>query len=129
MSAPALIYDSGALLAADRADVRLWALHTRALARGVRAVVPTTALAQAVRSPSTQAALARLLQGCDSADLDRADATAVGELLAAADRADVVDAHVVVVALARNAAVVTSDHDDLSHLAAAAGRRLDLVPA
>jgi rRNA-processing protein FCF1 len=124
-----LVYDTGALLAADQADVRLWALHRRAVERGARPVVPTTVLAQAVRSPGTQATLARLLQGCDTADLDRADATAAGKLLAAADRADVVDAHVVVVALARAAAVVTSDRDDLSHLAAAAGsRRLDLIP-
>ncbi len=39
-----LVYDSGALIAADRDDRRMWALHSRALLRGVRPIVPAVAL-------------------------------------------------------------------------------------
>lgn len=45
----------------------------------------------------------------------------VGRLLAASRTSDVIDAHVVVVASARGAVVVTSDRGGIEHLLASAG--------
>lgn len=35
-----ILYDTGALIAADRESRRMWAIHARALQRGVRPIVP-----------------------------------------------------------------------------------------
>lgn len=58
-----LVYDSGALIAAERDDRRMWALHTRALQRGVRPVVPAGCVVEAWRG-ARQANVGRLLDGC-----------------------------------------------------------------
>jgi hypothetical protein len=52
--------------------------------------------------------------------LTQALATKVGELLAVAGRADVVDAQVVACCLESSATCVTSDRGDIAHLADAA---------
>lgn len=119
-----LVYDTGALIAADRNDRRMWSLHARALARGVRAVVPAAVLVEAWRGD--QPSLSRLLVGCavDSPTVD--DARRAGALLRHV-AAGPVDAMVVEVAVRERAAVVTSDRSDILQLAAAAHRRLDVV--
>ncbi len=116
------------MLAANRDDPRLWALHRRALERGVSPVVPAGVLAQAWRAGRRQVNLARLLAGCTADDLTWAVARETGSLLDRAGAADVIDAHVVVGSRARGDAVVTGDLDDLTALARAAGRRLNLIP-
>lgn len=120
-----LVYDAGALVAAERRDEAIWVLHTRALARGVAPVVPVVVLAQAWRG-GPQALLSRLLRGCHIVPVSEAAARAAGRACAAAGTSDVVDALVVVLALANDAAVVTSDTGDLGRLAEAIGEPLPL---
>ena len=119
-------YDAGALVAADRNDRRLAALHRRALERGVVPDVPVGVLAQGWRG-GPQAALSRILRSCRVVGLDEAAARRAGTLCAAADTSDIVDATVVDHALRRGDVVVTSDPGDLRRLAAAAGGSIDLV--
>jgi len=117
-----ITYDAGALIAAERGSTELWALHRRMLDRGVRPTVPSLALAQAWRS-GRQARLARLLRGCEVAAFAEREARAAGEALAASGTDDVVDAGVVVSAVARADAIATSDPDDITRIAMALGRR------
>jgi hypothetical protein len=121
-----IVYDAGALIAGERADRAMWALHEAALRRGVAPVVPAAALAEAWCG-GPQVNLARLLAGCAVAALDERVARATGMLCGAAGAADVVDASVVVTARSLNAAIVTGDLDDLRPLLDAAGVSLPIV--
>ena len=123
-----LTYDSGALIAAERGDRRMWLIHARALARGVRPTVPAGALAEVYRS-GRQANLRRLLAGCDIEPLDGVRAQAAGALLGrcAADPG-AVDASVAECALRRGDAVVTANAGHLRALADGAARKLALIP-
>ena len=121
-----LTYDTGALLAAEAARREIWALHRRSLERGHRPVVPVGVLGQAWRG-GPQAALSRLLEGCQIEPLDEKGARAAGVACARSGIADIVDATVVLGALARDDLIVTSDPDDLSRIAEALRRRVRLV--
>jgi predicted nucleic acid-binding protein len=123
-----VVYDAGALVAAERNDRSLWADHRVRLEAGVVPVVPAPVVAQVSRSPR-QAQLRRLLRGCEIVALDEPTAHAVGRLLGRSGTADIVDATVVTLAIATHAQVVTSDRDDISRLANAAVTRLVLIEA
>lgn len=123
-----VVYDAGALVAAERNDRRLWADHRVRLEAGVVPVVPAPVVAQVSRSPR-QAQLRRLLRGCEVLALDEPMAHAVGRLLGRAGTSDVVDATVVTLAITKQAQIVTSDRDDVSQLVDAAGARLVLLEA
>jgi hypothetical protein len=122
-----LTYDTGALLAAEAGERRVWALHRRALDRGQVPSVPAGVLAQAWRG-GPQHVLSLFLTGCAIDVLDENAARIAGALLGRAHSTDVVDATVTVGALARRDAVVTSDPGDVAALAGAVGRSLDLIP-
>ncbi len=111
-------FDAGGLIALDRNDRRVIALLARAAEVGARITIPATALAQAIRHPSRQARLARLVRQptTDVTPLNGPDATSVGVLLAASRTSDIVDAHVVICARRAGQAIVTSDPDDLQRL-------------
>ncbi|MGH3822286.1 MAG: PIN domain-containing protein [Pseudonocardiaceae bacterium] len=109
-----VVYDAGALIAAERNDRALWADHRMRLEQGTVPIVPAAVVAQVSRS-SRQAQLRRLLRGCDVAELDEDTAHRVGRILGQAGTADIVDGSVVAAALARSAAVVTSDRTDIAH--------------
>lgn len=111
----ALLYDTGALAAADRDDRTIWRFHTTVLRMNRRPVVPTPVIAQAWRDPG-QARLGMLLRGSEIRPLDDALARAVGRLCGAAKTKDIVDATVAVLAVNLNATVLTSDPNDISHL-------------
>lgn len=102
----------------DRDDRRVVALLARAAELGARTTIPATALAQAMRNPSKQARLSRLVRQPTTtlAPLDGPDATSVGLLVAASRTADITDAHVVVCARRNDEPSVTSDPDDLARL-------------
>jgi predicted nucleic acid-binding protein len=119
-------YDTGVLIAAERNDRFVWALHRRLLEQGDAPSVPSTVLAQSWRG-GPQAQLSRLLAGCEVRPLTEAHARVAGNLLAQTRTTDVVDASVVVVARERGDQVLTSDPDDLGPLAAALGRPLVTV--
>jgi hypothetical protein len=84
----------------------------------IEMILPSAVLAQVWRDGSGQVLLARALRspGLVEAPLDHQDATQAGELLRDSGTADVVDAHVAVIAARLRAPVITSDPDDLSRL-------------
>ena len=121
-----LTYDAGALLAAQSNQRTLWALHRRMLENGVRPVIPAGVLGQAWRG-GPQAELSRLLKGCRVEDLDEARTRAAGEACGRSRTADVIDATVVVGAIARGDAIVTSDPKDMKRIAAGLNVRVELI--
>jgi predicted nucleic acid-binding protein len=118
-------YDAGALIAAERNSLSMWAFHRRLLERGVRPTLSTAVLGQVWRG-GTQAQLSRLLRGCSIAPLRESEARAAGVALARSRSSDLVDAVVVVTALIRRDLIVTSDPDDLRRIASAVGGRVSL---
>lgn len=120
------LYDTGALIAAERGDRLLWAAHRRILERGIRPTVPSTVLAQAWRG-GPQAQLSRLLAGCDVRQFTEDHARTVGRVLSDTGSSDIVDGSVVVMAQRRAEEVLTSDLDDLGPIATALGRPLVLI--
>ena len=77
-------FDAGGLIALDRNDRRVIALLARAAEIGAKVTIPATALAQAIRQPTRQARLSRLVRqpATRVVALDGPDATRVGVLLA-----------------------------------------------
>ena len=80
MSANGLTYDTGALIAAERDNRLMWALHRAALARGVSPTVPAGVLGEAWRG-GPQHHLSRLLKGCRIEPLAETQARAIGVLI------------------------------------------------
>ena len=120
-------YDTGALVAAERADRLIWAIHTVYLEADVKPVVPAPVLAEAWRGGAGQARLSRLLRGCAIDPMTEVQALRVGALAAKARRRDVVDVTVVEGALRRGDTIVTSDPDDLAAIASAASAHPRIV--
>ena len=119
-------YDSGALIAAERGERRMWARHRALLLHRVVPVVPAPVVAQCWRGTPRQAQLARLLAGCEVEALDDARARATGVLAGRARTSDIVDASVVEGVLRRDHLVISSDVGDLNAIAAAVSRRIDI---
>ena len=119
-------YDTGALVAAERSDRLVWALHRRALERGIRPTVPAGVLGQAWRG-GPQAELSRLLKGCRVEILDELRARTAGAACARVRTIDLIDATVAVGAVARGDLVVTSDDDDIGHLADSLGVPIEIA--
>ena len=88
-------YDSGALIAAERSERRMWARHRALLLRRVVPTVAAPVIAQCWRGIPRQAQLARLLAGCETETLDDTRARATGTLAGRARVADIVDVSVV----------------------------------
>ena len=120
-----ITYDTGALIAAERAERRMWARHRALLALREVPTVPAPVVAQSWRG-GRQALLARLLAGCDVEALDDGQARSVGSLAGRAATTDIVDVCVVEGAIRRHDLVVSSDPDDLQAIAAAVNRRLEI---
>ena len=79
------------------------------------------------RSRRSGPIVARILQACRTDLLDLTRARRVGELLAKSRTADIVDAIVVLGALDRGDAILTSDRDDIERLISASGSRLTVL--
>jgi predicted nucleic acid-binding protein len=116
-------YDTGALIAAERDSKSVWSLHRELLEQEMRPTLPTVVLGQAWRG-GPQARLSRLVSGCRVEPFTEQQARSAGKALAASGASDLIDAAVVVTALARGDLVVTSDPDDLRRIAAAIGHDL-----
>jgi hypothetical protein len=119
-------YDTGALIAADRGERRMWARHRALLLRREVPTVPAPVVAQSWRGSNRQVLLARILSGCEVEALDDTQARSVGALAARAATSDIVDACVVEGALRRRDLVVSSDEGDLQSIATASGSRLEI---
>lgn len=114
-------YDTGALIAAERDDRRMWALHVGYLREDSVPVVPAPVLAEAWRGGPRQASLARLLGGCVVEGLSEDQARRVGALAGVAGHDDIVDVTVVEGAMRRDDAVVTSNRSHIELIASSAG--------
>ena len=118
------VLDTGALLAIERGNRRLWA-RLNAADDPAKIQVPAGAIAQAWRGGPRQAPLARALKTCDEVPLDGLLAREAGALCGQTGTADAIDASVAVTAswAARrdDVAVVTSDRSDIGPLLAALG--------
>lgn len=117
-----LTLDTGALIAAERGDDRVWAYLRGAKAKRVIATIPAPVLAQAWRGGARGARLAMLLGASIVEILDEDRAKAIGELCGETGTSDIVDASVIVSAASRRDTVLTGDPEDLRALAAIAGR-------
>lgn len=113
-----LTLDAGALIAHEREDRRITAGLRRAAATGTPLFVPAGVLGQVWRGGPRQARLAHLLTSrhVHVVSLDLAEARAAGQLCGATGTSDVIDASVVMCAVRRETAIVTSDPDDLRRL-------------
>jgi hypothetical protein len=127
MDAPAtsVVYDAGALLAAEANDRRFRLAHRQMLDEARRIIVPAPVLTQVWRGGARQALLARVLRSCKVEPTTEQVARYGGVLLGKTRTSGAVDAIVVASALPRDALIVTSDPDDLSllWLAAETGKR------
>jgi hypothetical protein len=117
-TATGLTLDAGALIGVDRGSRELAVLLQRARQLGLPLYVPVGAVARSWRNGRLQVRLARLLASADVevVALDDASARAAGQLCGATQTSDVVDASVVLCALDRGTAVITSDPEDLRRL-------------
>ena len=118
-------YDTGALIAGDRSDRRMWALHVGFIAEEVVPTVPAPVVAEAWRGGSRQAGLARMLAGCDIEEMNADRARRVGELAGRAGHDDVVDVAVVEGAARRGDDVIlTSNETHIRRVIEATGMRI-----
>lgn len=117
-------YDTGALVAAERNDREMWALHAGFIAEEVVPTVPAPVLAEAWRGGGRQANLSRLLAACQVEPMSEDQARAVGVLAGKSGHDDVVDLTVVEGAVRRRHAVVTSNDADIWRIAQAARFRV-----
>lgn len=122
---PAIVYDAGALLAAERRNPELLALHDEITAARIRPIVPVVVLAQVWRG-GPQHQISRLLKACDILPDDQATGRAAGVACAASGTADVVGAIVIATAVRHHAPVVTSDPGDLTRIADSIGVKVQL---
>lgn len=120
-------YDTGALIAADRNDRAMWALHAGLLAEEALVTVPAPVVAEAWRGGGRQANLARLLAMCTVEDLSYDQARRVGALAGRAGHDDTLDVAVVEGAMRRTDAIVTSDPTHIGAVLDAAGARLRVL--
>ena len=122
-----IVYDTGALLAAERRNPDFLALHDELTAARIRPIVPVVVLAQAWRG-GPQHQISRVLKACDIVPDDERTGRAAGVACAAAGTTDVVDAVVVATAVRHQAPIVTSDPGDLAYIADAIGVKIRLYP-
>jgi predicted nucleic acid-binding protein len=120
-SRPQLLLDAGALISAEAhpagkviAECRLATLARRP------ALLPAVVFAHVWRASPRQHALSKIRQMCRALPFTTRTADDVGRLLGRSHTSDVVDASVIIAAIEHNAAVLTSDPDDLARLAEAA---------
>ena len=113
-----IVLDAGALIALDRGDKHMIALLQRALAQRRTIRVPAGVVGQAWRDGRAQVTLARFLrtEEVEIVPLDEHLARFCGELCAASNLADVMDASVVIVARERRDPIITSNPNDLRRL-------------
>lgn len=116
-------YDTGALVAAERNDRAMWALHAGFLAEEVVPIVPAPVLAEVWRGGGRQASLSRLLTLCAIEAMSEDQARRVGVLGGNAAHDDIVDVTVVEGAARRRDAIVTSNDTHIRAIAEAAGAR------
>ena len=111
-----VILDAGALIALDRGVATVRGYVLLADRSKVALVTSSAVIAQVWRGGGRQARLARFLSSdlVTEIPLDPEAARRIGVLAAAAGSKDVVDGHVAIIALDRDAIVLTSDPEDIT---------------
>jgi hypothetical protein len=117
-STAGVVLDAGALIALDRGDKRMIALLRQGVTQGLVFRIPVGAVGQAWGNDRVQVTLARFLRSAsvEISPMDEPLARACGELCAATNTQDVIDASVVLLARERREAIITSDPKDLRRL-------------
>ena len=123
----ALVLDAGALVAVDRGDRPMMARLAVARQHGLELRSNAMVVAQVWRDrQGRQASLARLLRAVDVRAISHEDGRQAGVLLGQAGTTDPVDATVVLLSRPGDR-ILTSDPDDLTRLASAAGNSAVIV--
>jgi hypothetical protein len=123
----ALVLDAGALVAVDRGNRPMMARLAVAQQHGLELRSNAMVVAQVWRDrQGRQASLARLLRAVDVRAISHEDGRRAGVLLGQAGTTDPVDATVVLLARPGDR-ILTSDPDDLTSLASAAGNSAVIV--
>jgi hypothetical protein len=123
----ALVLDAGALVAVDRGDRPMMARLAVAQQHDLELRSNAMVVAQVWRDrQGRQASLARLLRAVDVRAISHEDGRQAGVLLGQAGITDPVDATVVLLARPGDR-ILTSDPDDLTRLASAAGNSAVVV--
>jgi predicted nucleic acid-binding protein len=110
-----VILDAGFLISVDRDEELARSMITALQRRRIALHTTDPVVAQVWRNGSRQARLAAFLKTVEVHPLD--DGRAVGLLLARSGKSDVVDAHLVVLAVRLKDSVLTGDDADLNVLA------------
>jgi hypothetical protein len=114
-----VIYDAGALVAADKNQWAFLRRHNELIRDGIKPLLPAPVLSQAWRPGSMHAILHRVLKGCKAIAFTEEAAREVARLCHKAGSTNVVDGFVAYTALRNgNAPVITSDVDDIRALLA-----------
>lgn len=121
-----LVLDSGALVALERNERRMWVRLKAAQLDGDLPVTHAGVLGQVWRGGPRQARLSQALSGIDIRPLDEQLGRKSGQLLGAAGLSDVIDAAVVLLAQDGDE-VITSDPHDLGQLATTSGHHIELT--
>lgn len=119
-----VVLDAGALIAIERGDQAL-RVYTLLAERGLINLTTSAAVvAQVWRGGSRQTRLSRFLNSdlVSEEPLTAATSRRIGVLSAATGAKDVVDGHVALLALERDALVLTSDAGDIARWGVAEGR-------
>ena len=114
-----MILDAGVLISVDRGDESARAFLTAAARSGTRLHTTHPVVAQVWRDGSRQARLAAFLKTVTVHPLD--DGPSAGRLLALSESSDVVDGHLVLLAVRLRDDILTGDADDLTRLGAPLG--------
>ena len=110
-----MIFDAGFLISVDRNEESARALMTALQRRRIALHTTDPVMAQVWRNGARQPRLSAFLKTIEVHPLD--DGKAVGLLLARSGTADVVDAHLVVLAVRLKDSILTGDEADLTTLA------------
>jgi predicted nucleic acid-binding protein len=110
-----VILDAGFLISIDREEALARALITAFQRQRIALHTTDPVVAQVWRNGPRQVRLAAFLQTVEVHPLN--DGRAVGPLLARARTSEVVDAHLIVLAVRLGDSVLTGDEADLNHLA------------
>ncbi len=123
--AQGLTLDAGALIAAEKHPPVFFGIIKRSLQRKAVLTVPIAVLAQVWRSDAVM--IARAVKACAVEPLSTGRAKEIGGLLGKTRTSDIVDASVVLSAVARRDAIVTADPDDIGRLLDALGEKLPII--
>ena len=122
-----MILDAGVLISADRGEQSAREFLTAAARTGAELHTSEPVVAQVWRSSSRKARLAKFLSACTVHPFH--DGRTVGRLLGRSGSSDVVDAHLVALAVELGDDILTGDPDDLAAVVEGLGDRRPTVHA